>query len=976
MPAREQSETVTIEGRRLRLTNLSKVLYPETGTTKADVLGYLAEIAPVMLPHCAGRPATRKRWPAGVGTAEEPGEVFFIKNLEQGAPDWVVRADIEHSTGPKAYPIVDGAATLAWLGQMGALEIHVPQWRFGSDGEPRNPDRLVLDLDPGSGVGLPECAEVARIARALLEGMGLEPVPVTSGSKGIHLYAALDGSHTSDQINAIAHELARAMEADHKDLVVSDMKRALRGGKVLVDWSQNNSSKTTIAPYSLRGRPHPTVAAPRTWRELDSPDLAQLEYPEVLRRVRRGGDPMAVLLGAYDAPYDDPGERTPAAREALRGDGPGGGGPGDGGPGGGGPGDGGPGDGGPGDGGPGGGEARDAPGPAPSTRVGLRRRRDRLATYRAMRDPARTPEPVPEAILSDFSEAAQTFVIQEHHARRLHWDFRLAHEGVLVSWALPKGVPVDRARNNLAVQTEDHPMEYGTFEGTIPRGEYGGGEVTIWDSGTYELHKWREGKEVIVTLTGREDGGLATDGPGRTAKLALIRTGGRGGEDGNHWLIHLMDPEAPSRWRRPHATGAHAVAARRGGDDGGRAGRGTVGRGGAEHDAAGQRAGRGGAEHDAAGQRAGRGGADHGTARSGADLRPETRGAVRRRTGDARTATARGGRSARLPTPMLATLGTVADLSDHHDWALEMKWDGVRAVVEIEGGQVRLVSRNGNEVTRLYPELAGIAPVLTGAGRAVLDGEIVALDGRGRPSFARLQKRFNLTDDRQVEALAADNPVRLLLFDALEADGEPLTDRTYDARREALRGLVDPGAHPLVDIPDVFEGDVASAVRASRTWGLEGVMAKRRDSRYTPGRRSPSWVKIKHSLTQEVVVIGWRPGQGNRAGAVGSLLIAVPDGAPGDAERTLRYAGRVGTGFTLREAEEWLHELVRTERATPPAPDVPRPDARDARWVTPGRVAEVELSEWTGEGRMRHPRWRGWRPDKSVDDVVLEVAPE
>ena len=926
MPAREP--TVTIEGRRLRLTNLSKVLYPETGTTKADVLAYLSEIAPVMLPHCAGRPATRKRWPGGVGTAEEPGQVFFVKNLEQGTPDWVVRADIEHSGGPKTYPIVDDAATLAWLGQMGALEVHVPQWRFGSDGEPRNPDRLVLDLDPGEGTGLPDCAEVARIARDLLQGMGLEPVPVTSGSKGIHLYAALDGTHTSDQINAIAHELARALEADHPDLVVSDMKKALRGGKVLVDWSQNNASKTTIAPYSLRGRPRPTVAAPRTWRELDAADLEQLEYPEVLRRVRRRGDPMAALLGAYDTPYEDPGERTPAAREAIR---------------------------------AGGADAEhDAPGQAPSTRVGVRRRHDRLATYRAMRDPAKTPEPVPETtILGDFSEAAQTFVIQEHHARRLHWDFRLAHGGVLVSWALPRGVPVDRKRNNLAVQTEDHPMEYGTFEGVIPPGEYGGGEVTIWDSGTYELHKWREGKEVIVTLTGREDGGLTTDGPGRTAKFALIRTGGRGGEDGNHWLIHLMDPAAPSRWNRPHATGSHTVGSRPGG------GRGDGGDGGGDGGTGEGDNGRSGGDGSAG--RGGRGG----NGRSGTGEGRVSRAGTRSGGGGRPPAT-----SARLSSPMLASLGAERDLSDHHDWALEMKWDGVRAIVEIDGGQVRLVSRNGNDVTRLYPELADIAPILTGADDAVLDGEIVALDRRGRPSFALLQKRFNLTDDRLVDQLAEANPVHLMLFDALVADGHSLMDRTYDERRAALRDLVTPGAHPLVQVPDVFEGDVEAAMRASRMWGLEGVLAKRRDSRYTPGRRSPSWVKLKHSFTQEVVVVGWRPGHGNRAGAVGSLLIAVPAGAPGDADRPLRYAGRVGTGFTLREAEEWLRELAPMERKTPAADDVPRADARDARWVTPSRVAEVELSEWTGDGRMRHPRWRGWRPDKSPDDVVVEVVPE
>src|SRR5690554_5148078 len=221
----KSKQTVTVEGHRLTLTNLDKVLYPATGTTKADVIAYYAEIAPVLLPHVENRPATRKRWVHGVGTADEPGEVFFQKNLDSSAPSWVKRRPIEHKNHTNEYPLVNDVATLTWLGQIAALEIHVPQWKFGRNGAIRNPDRIVLDLDPGDGVGLLECVEVARLARTILKGMGLEPVPVTSGSKGIHLYAGLDGKQTSDQIPAGAHELARALEADHPDLVVSDMKK-------------------------------------------------------------------------------------------------------------------------------------------------------------------------------------------------------------------------------------------------------------------------------------------------------------------------------------------------------------------------------------------------------------------------------------------------------------------------------------------------------------------------------------------------------------------------------------------------------------------------------------------------------------------------------------------------------------------------------------------------------------------------------
>jgi len=280
-------QVVTVGGHRITITSLDKVLYPETGTTKADVLGYYAAVAEVLIAHAANRPATRKRWVHGVGTAAEPGHSFFQKNLDSSTPSWVARRSLPHSDHENVYPLVNDLATLTWLGQIAALELHVPQWQFGRDGQPRNPDRLVLDLDPGEGVTLAECADVARLARAILRDMGLESFPVTSGSKGIHLYAALDLSHTSDQVSAVAHELARALEADHPGLVVSEMKKSRRAGRVFVDWSQNNAAKTTIAPYSLRGTLLPTVAMPRTWSELASPGLSQVDYRQAPDRVDR-----------------------------------------------------------------------------------------------------------------------------------------------------------------------------------------------------------------------------------------------------------------------------------------------------------------------------------------------------------------------------------------------------------------------------------------------------------------------------------------------------------------------------------------------------------------------------------------------------------------------------------------------------------------------------------------------------------------
>jgi bifunctional non-homologous end joining protein LigD len=277
--------TINVDGQHVEVTNLDKVLYPSTGTTKADVIAYYQHVAPMLIEHAQWRPATLKRWVNGVGTANRPESGFFNKNSGSSAPTWVKTFPIEHSERINEYPLVNDAATLAWLAQLATLEIHTPQWRFGSRGGRRPPDRMVIDLDPGEGVGLARCGAVAILLRDRLHELGLDPMPVTSGSKGIHIYAPLEGSRSAETIAALAHELASEFEAEHPDLVVSNMARNLRAGKVLIDWSQNNGSKTTITPFSLRGRARPTVAAPRTWDEIADPDLRQLEYSEVLQRV-------------------------------------------------------------------------------------------------------------------------------------------------------------------------------------------------------------------------------------------------------------------------------------------------------------------------------------------------------------------------------------------------------------------------------------------------------------------------------------------------------------------------------------------------------------------------------------------------------------------------------------------------------------------------------------------------------------------
>jgi len=295
--------TVDVDGRRLRLSNLDKVLYPATETTKGEVLNYYATVARFLLPLLADRPVTRIRWPHGTS-----GPSFFEKNLPPGAPSWLHSVVVPTSGSRSAsgrdtigYPVVRDTADLTYLVNLASLELHVPQWRFDPDGRPGNPDRLVIDLDPGSPAGLHECAQVALLVRERLERIGLPAAPVTSGSKGMQLYAALPGEQDSDTIRDITREIAQELTRAGPELVVWKMTKSLRPGKVLLDWSQNVAAKTTITPYSLRGKEAPFVAAPRTWAEVERgaekrDQLRQLDLEDVLARLTRDGDIFASAL--------------------------------------------------------------------------------------------------------------------------------------------------------------------------------------------------------------------------------------------------------------------------------------------------------------------------------------------------------------------------------------------------------------------------------------------------------------------------------------------------------------------------------------------------------------------------------------------------------------------------------------------------------------------------------------------------------
>jgi bifunctional non-homologous end joining protein LigD len=456
---------------------------------------------------------------------------------------------------------------------------------------------------------------------------------------------------------------------------------------------------------------------------------------------------------------------------------------------------------------------------------------------------------------------APRFVVHEHSATRLHWDLRLERDGVLASWAVPKGLPQAPKENHLAVWTEDHPLEYVDFHGEIPRGQYGAGTMKIWDHGTYEVLKW-EPRKIEVALHGeRVDARYA---------LFPISSPPAEGERPKEWMIHRMDPPADAA-REPMP------------------------------------------EH---------------------------------------------------VKPMLARAGSLPRKDD--GWAYEIKWDGVRAIAYSTPGELRLESRNLKEITGSYPELARLNRALS-SHAAILDGEIVAFDEHGRPSFAALQRRMHVGTDAQAKRLAKASPVTYMIFDLLWLDGHSLMGLRYDERRELLLALALSGES--WQTPEHLSGRGRDVLKATAEQQLEGIVAKRLDSPYEPGARTSAWTKIKNVGRQELVLGGWLPGEGRRERRIGALLVGVydPDGA-------FRYAGRVGTGFNDAELDRLGKLLKPLKREDSPFTAGERPP-RGAVFVEPELVAEIEFTEWTSAGVLRHPSYKGLREDKNAREVVREDTP-
>jgi bifunctional non-homologous end joining protein LigD len=470
----------------------------------------------------------------------------------------------------------------------------------------------------------------------------------------------------------------------------------------------------------------------------------------------------------------------------------------------------------------------------------------KLREYRRKRDPKKTAEP----FTSGRKGKKPLFVVQRHDARRLHYDLRLERDGVLASWAVPKGIPLEPGLQHLAVHVEDHPLSYATFEGEIPKGEYGAGTVEIWDTGTYEVVEEKRDGGLTVRLQGKK-----LDG---TWGLVPAKLGG----DERNWLL----------------------------------------------------------------------------------IRKREEGAAAARS------------SSRAYRPMLATPADTKQMPRGDGWEYEIKWDGYRIVARVAGGEADLRTRKDQDYTQRFDKVARELAKALKTPDCVVDGEVCALDENGRPSFSAMQQA------------KAGTPIVYYVFDLLEVDGEPVIDLPLSERRARLRKLLD-GRNRTVLFSESFS-DGRALLRAAEEQHLEGIMGKRLDSRYLPGKRSPEWLKYKTHGEQEFVIVGYTRGKGRREWSFGSLVLAVNGGGG------LEWVGNVGTGFDEDEIERLLGKLRPLEREDSPFPEVPKmPRIRkgDVVWVEPKLVAQVSFAEWTHDGRLRAPVYLGLREDKDPREVRREL---
>ena len=837
-------------GKELTISNPDKVMYSDNRFTKSQVIEFYASIAPYVLPHIKERPITMKRFPNGVG-----GTHFYEKDAPSFTPSWIKKFAIPR-TGENSmihYILLNDLPSLVWSANMANLEIHP---FLAKAPQIERPTMLVFDLDPGEGADIFSACEAAFHVKDVLDRLNLKSFVKVSGSKGIHLHVPLNTNVTYEVTQPFAKSIAQLLAREHPNLIVSEMSKTKRRGKVFVDWSQNAEYKSTVAVYSLRAKANrPFVAMPVSWNDLTEAikkgDAAQLfiEPDLALRRLKKIGDlfaPVLKLKQTLPEPFLELMSKEPEAHR--------------------------------------------------------QRRTKALDSYRRKRDFTKTPEPGPALPKSSGQGSRKLFVIQKHAARRLHYDFRLEMSGTLKSWAVPKGPPYELNERRLAVAVEDHPMDYAKFEGIIPRGEYGGGTVMVWDIGTYELidgNYW-QGK-LHIFLSGKKLKG----------EWVLVKDAGRDGKDNVWYCIKAGASVAP-----PSADEEDSSAL---------SGRSME-------------------------EIAGAADAVWHSNRNGSDAIVQTDSA----SDETLDPLPKG--KVKFIEPMLAK--SVTELPhDRRAWIYEVKVDGYRCLVGKDQSAVKLWSRRGNLFNQDFPGVARACAVLP--ADTLVDGEVVALDQQGRTSF-------NLLQHRRSQASA----IRFYAFDLLVYKGHSTINLEISERHDLLAQAL-ANVDGDVQLMQRFETVPAELIRAAKRLGFEGIIAKRRDSLYEPGKRSGAWVKYKINQGQEFVIGGYTPGHPFDAVIVGYYR----DGQ-------LIYAAKVRNGFVPRIRREVAKRLKALETEVCPFANLPekkrtawaltKEEMKKCVWIRPELVAQIEFTEWTPDGHLRLTTFTGLREDKTSQEVVRE----
>ena len=771
----KSAQMVKVGKRTLELSNLKKVLFPDDGIIKAEVIDYYLKIAPTILNHIKGRPLSLIRFPDGIY-----GEQFFQKNRPDWAPDWIEYVPLG-SEEKKDYILATEEASLVWLANLACLEIHQ---MHSKKPDYDKPDYMVFDIDPPEGYKFTDVVGIALELRPFLENLGYHAFVKTTGGKGVHVVTPIEQRWDFHTVFETAQEIAKPFVEERSNLTLH-IKKEARKGRVLVDIYRIRQGQSIVSPYSLRGSKGAPVSMPLTWEQLETlTDPVEYNLMNVPDMVMTEGDAWEGI-SAYAAELHT--ERRAASKPKKL-------------------------------------------GPNPKHKTP-----EQLEKYSKKRDFEKTPEPGAEIL----DGKGNNFVIHRHHASRLHYDLRLEQDGVLKSWAVPKGLPPAPGIKRLAVQTEDHPMEYLTFEGTIPKGQYGGGDMWVYAAGKYEITK--EKKDGFY---------FRLHSPAVSGEYRMYMINKNKKE-------YLME-----RVGNPQVDWLHS------------------------------------------------------------DIEP-----------------------------MLAQ--TRKDVPTGDRYLYEVKWDGIRVMISLDEGKVTLRTRNNNDITAKFPELLSAEKSFR-ATCGLFDGEIVCLDEEGRPVFKDVINRMQRSSEGDIERAMKKQPAFCYLFDVLYLDGRAVVNEPLERRRDWLKDAIKKdSSYRISETVD----DGKALFDAAGQLGLEGIMAKDRNSKYFPGRRSDSWYKIKVRQTTESHIIGYTKGKGNREAVFGALHLGDIDG-----KGKITYRGKVGTGFNDKLMKEINKDIKKLKEVKKPIKEKVL-DEKNTTWIEPKLVCEIEYASMTKDGAYREPVFVRMRPD-------------